>query len=333
LEGRIIFEHQVKNPKKLLVVHQGALGDVVATFPALIHLKKHFQQIDALCQNQLGEMARILGVVAKSYPLEAAAFATLYANPAGPCDSRVQTFLKTYHEIVLFSFSERLELTVRKLTATKVHRISPRAREDQRIHVTEHIFCNLVRCGLLEIGASTRHSFLSAIEHQDRRDRRFDPASIFIHPGAGSRRKFWPLSHFLTTATHLRSEGFRPSFILGPAEYSLADSLSANDAHNSRIHMLADLRELVSLLKSGGGYIGNDSGVSHLAAFLGLPTVAVFGPSDPARWRPIGRVVQVLRSECDCSPCFETTRQNCDEADCFDGISPNKVTEALIRIL
>ena len=53
---------------------------------------------------------------------------------------------------------------------------------------------------------------------------------------------------------------------------------------------------LASLLRRCAAYLGNDSGVTHLAALAGVPTVALFGPSDPARWSPLGPRVTVLRS-------------------------------------
>jgi ADP-heptose:LPS heptosyltransferase len=53
---------------------------------------------------------------------------------------------------------------------------------------------------------------------------------------------------------------------------------------------------LASLLRRCSAYLGNDSGVTHLAALVGVPTVALFGPSDPALWSPLGSRVTVLRS-------------------------------------
>jgi len=83
------------------------------------------------------------------------------------------------------------------------------------------------------------------------------------------------------------------------------------------IHQHSDITEFADLLRHAGGFIGNDSGATHLAAFLGLPVIAIFGPSDPDRWKPLGRAVKVLRAAVSCSPCFETNTKNCDKPDCF----------------
>jgi ADP-heptose:LPS heptosyltransferase len=93
---------------------------------------------------------------------------------------------------------------------------------------------------------------------------------------------------------------------------------------------VADLLQLQHLLGSAGGLIGNDSGISHLGAFLGLPTVAVFGPSDAARWAPSGPAVTVLRSAPDCPRCFETAAENCQEAVCLSGTRPETVLKAFL---
>ena len=99
------------------------------------------------------------------------------------------------------------------------------------------------------------------------------------------------------------------------------------------VHVIEDLGDLVSLLETSGGFIGNDSGVSHLAAFMGLPTVAIFGPSDPDRWKPVGPSVDIVRPTLECNPCFETGNDDCDKMDCFDGISPETVLSAFYGLV
>ncbi|QTA92470.1 glycosyltransferase family 9 protein [Desulfonema magnum] len=307
---------------KLLIIHQGALGDFVATFPAIIRLKKRFCRTDVLCQSKLGKLACELDIADQYFPLEAASFSSLYSDAADP---RVQNILRTYHEIVLFSYSEQLGQTINKITHKKAYLIHPRADVHQRIHITEHILSHLVKCGLADPLPPVSEGIFSSVFHRDRREKQYDPARILIHPGSGGRKKFWHLSNFTQVETALRSDRFMPEFILGPAEHFLAKSLQ--DHQNRIVHTISDLTELVSLLKIAGGFIGNDSGVSHLAAFMGLPAVAVFGPSDPERWRPVGRAVSVVRpADLDCSPCFELTHQKtCDKQECFDRTSPETV--------
>jgi ADP-heptose:LPS heptosyltransferase len=152
---------------------------------------------------------------------------------------------------------------------------------------------------------------------------------VVIHPGAGSPRKRWPLEKFLALAERLAAGGRPPEFVTGPAEEDLAGRLARRGI---AIHRPADASALLDRLRQAAACIGNDSGVSHLAAWIGRPTVAIFGPTDPVRWRPIGPAVAVVRPELDCRPCFETAGQNCDAAACLEAVSIEAVLAALARV-
>ena len=89
----------------LLIVHQGALGDFVLTFPAIIRLQECFARIDVLCQSRLGRLAKALGIVENWYPLEAAYVASLFTDQIDP---KIKAVLKPYADIVLFTLSDQL---------------------------------------------------------------------------------------------------------------------------------------------------------------------------------------------------------------------------------
>ncbi|MEJ2728143.1 MAG: glycosyltransferase family 9 protein [Deltaproteobacteria bacterium] len=309
----------------LLIFHQGALGDVVMTFPAIIALRKKFGRIDVLCQGQLGKLAAGLGLVDKTYPLEAACFATLFSKPV---DKKIKTILAAYSTILLFSSASDLEKAIRQISAGSCFQIPPRPSVREKINVTEFILKNLFDRGLLEACNSHEKHFTRQGRLFPDSARPVDSSKIFIHPGAGSFRKRWPLARFLELADILEKKGLRPQFICGPAEQDLADELAKQ---NIPMHGLSELADLVDLLESAGGYIGNDSGVSHLASFLGLPSVVIFGPTDPLRWRPPGPRVEIVRPELDCNPCFEIEPENCPEPRCLTDVSVETVVRAFER--
>jgi len=104
-----------------------------------------------------------------------------------------------------------------------------------------------------------------------------------IHPFSGSARKNWPLAHFRFVGRALG--GAMPVFwCAGPEDPPLADAVQ-----------IADLYELACWLARARVYVGNDSGITHLAAAVGTPVLALFGPTDPAVWAPRGAHVQVVR--------------------------------------
>lgn len=125
-----------------------------------------------------------------------------------------------------------------------------------------------------------------------------------IHPGSGGRSKNWPLENFLTLADQLKIQGgWRPFFVLGPVEEETSPGMA--EAIRSRGFPLVrhlPLNLLAGLLELSAGYLGNDSGVTHLAAALDLPTFALFGPTDPGLWGPMGKKVVILRSQDSAAP-------------------------------
>ncbi len=316
--------------KKLLLVHHGALGDLVTTFPVIIKLKKIFHQIDLVSQQKLGRLAQSLNVIEDWFSLESASFASLYSSVVDP---KVKRLLGSYHDVILFSRSRQLQYSIKKITGKTPYLIPPRPDKHRRIHIAQHILSSMVRFGLLTEEHAAPSSKVSMPKPPFARLSKKDPKKILLHPGSGSIKKCWPVKNFMTLASSLASQGNRPEYILGPAEYFLAEKLSQNNQHRLKIHIMDDLVQLSSLLKTADAFIGNDSGLSHLAAFIGLPTVAVFGPSDPKRWEPNGRAVTVVRPDLACSPCFETNPDACNEMKCFNKTLPETVTDAVNRVI
>jgi heptosyltransferase III len=115
--------------------------------------------------------------------------------------------------------------------------------------------------------------------------------AVVIHPGSGSPRKNWPLERFVELARLLEADGRKVRWIAGPAEEGLAvpPSVSLWREHS--------LVTLAATLASCALYVGNDSGVTHLAASCGCATIALFDAARPAVWAPRGRNVTVISSD------------------------------------
>jgi heptosyltransferase-3 len=101
---------------------------------------------------------------------------------------------------------------------------------------------------------------------------------VALHPFASSAAKRWPLARFQEVAGALGPV----QWLRGPEE-QLAESV-----------FIEDLGELAAWLGKAKLYIGNDSGITHLAAAVGVPVVALFGPTDPAAWGPRGKNLKVI---------------------------------------
>lgn len=118
---------------------------------------------------------------------------------------------------------------------------------------------------------------------------------LAIHPGSGGENKCWNFENICSVAANLKRTACEIIFLLGPAE---TERLSPGDnqmlADIGKVFSGLTLRQTMQIIASCDAFLGNDSGISHIAAGLGKPTLALFGPTDPAVYRPIGPMVHVV---------------------------------------
>ena len=141
-----------------------------------------------------------------------------------------------------------------------------------------------------EIEEALRHAALTALPEE---------GILALHPGSGSVAKCWPAERFARLAMAAAAEWrMTPVFLIGPADREAWATIRHRLPPALAAHALVErpLREVLALLSLARAYVGNDSGISHLAA-RASPTLALFGPSDPLVWHPLGRRVAVLRAE------------------------------------
>jgi hypothetical protein len=298
--------------KRTLIVHQGALGDFVVLWPVLRALHRRFGPLDLLAPFSFGRLAKDRGLVADHMPIEAEWVAALYGDGVHPLAVQL---LKNHAQALVFSKNRVLTHSLKRIIPGPVMRIDPRPAADRRIHVRTFILAQLAAAGILvDAPSHPMPAPTPALE-----------GTVFIHPGAGSHRKQWPLERFTDLAGQLAAERFTPAFVVGPADKSLANDLQALTGKRFAVHQPTDVQALARLLSSGAAYIGNDAGPTHLAAALGLATMAIFGPSDPLRWQPEGLAVSVVRPAVPCRPCFETALNNCENPLCLLETSVTRV--------
>jgi ADP-heptose:LPS heptosyltransferase len=119
------------------------------------------------------------------------------------------------------------------------------------------------------------------------------PGFLAIHPGSGSPSKNWPAQRF-ASFVQARESAAPWLLVIGPGDEEATSPLAALPGAVPVRDL--PLRPLGALLSQAALYLGNDSGITHLAAAAGAPTLALFGPTDPTTWSPLGPHVEVLRS-------------------------------------
>jgi lipopolysaccharide heptosyltransferase I len=142
-------------------------------------------------------------------------------------------------------------------------------------------------------------------------------------PGTIWPTKRWPVQHFAACVRPLRERFGLESIVAGgPADSALASGITgALDLCGK-----TTLPQLVALLERAKLVIANDTGPMHIAAALGRPLLAPFGPTNPERTGPFGRLDMVLRTDIPCSPCYS---RRCSHRSCLKWISPQRMMESV----
>lgn len=156
-------------------------------------------------------------------------------------------------------------------------------------------------------------------------------AWIAVNVAARWPTKRWPAAYFAAAIDQLQREGMGPvALIGGPDERSAAQAVKAL-TKTELVDLTGETHPglLPALLKSAALLLTNDSGPMHVAAAVGTPVVALFGPTSPMRTGPYGKQHRVLTSGVSCSPCFSRRCHNRIQIECLTNIAPEQVLEAV----
>ena len=161
---------------------------------------------------------------------------------------------------------------------------------------------------------------------------RDEPLALLAPGAAFGWTKRWPPGRYGALGDLLAARGFAPAVVIGPGEETLGRIVAA--AGRSRLPVLgADLDplELAALFSCARVVVSNDSGPMHLAAAVGVPVAAFFGPTDPGRTAPSGSPSRILDRYVFCSPCF---LKDCPFGhECMKEITPEDALQAVEELL
>jgi len=158
-------------------------------------------------------------------------------------------------------------------------------------------------------------------------------ALCIVHPSARWETKRWPAERFAQLADGLIArERMRIIIVGSAAEASQIEEMSRQMSQPAiNLAGQTDLLQLAALLRRANLLVSNDSGPIHLAAAVGTPVVAIFGPTDPSRVGPYGDGHVVLRKDVDCSRC--SWRACIRDALCMKAIGVSEVFEAVRAVV
>jgi heptosyltransferase-3 len=297
---------QVAQMERALVIFPGALGDLICLGPALRALARrhHDATLELMAREELARFAvdrigtarshsRALSV---AHSIERREVAALFAENPDPTEAA--RFFHPFARIYCFFASDdaRFRRALEAAAASAVvsfHAFRPMWSG----HVAAGYLDEIGECGEpppdepLDAHIEVLADDIAEATRTLARLGLADTRVVLLFPGSGSRRKNWPVENFAALADALPAP-LRALVVLGPAESALEPLFVAR-----RIARLRDqpLGTVAGLAHLAVGFVGNDSGVSHLAAAGSAPGVVIFGPTDPDRWRPLGRV-RVVRA-------------------------------------
>lgn len=162
-----------------------------------------------------------------------------------------------------------------------------------------------------------------------------DKPWVAMNIGARWPTKRWPLASFAAVVDRLHEIHRDPVVVIGGADERAYMSKLRALTDRPFIDLIGDIRlgHLPALLSNATAMITNDSGPMHIAAALGVPVIAIFGPTSAARTGPYGDGHQVLTSRIPCSPCFSRVCRHDHELECLHLIKPAHVVDVIRPLL
>lgn len=161
-----------------------------------------------------------------------------------------------------------------------------------------------------------------------------DAPFAVIHPAAAFATKQWAPENFGQVATELVGKGLGIVAIATPGETHIIDELKRNTS--GPVLALTDLSlpEITALLERSRLFIGNDSGIAHIAAAVKAPSVVIFGSSNIAHWRPWATAAaDIVYEEMECQPCHGYFCEQFEQPECIKRVTVERVIAATERVL
>jgi heptosyltransferase III len=277
---------------KILVIRGGAIGDFILTLPAIAALRQQFPraQLEVLGYPHIVQLAVAGGLADRAQSIEARALAGFFAR-GGELDAGLADYFSEFDLIVsyLFDPDEIFETNVARCSPAQFIAGPHRPDESEKTHATKVYLKPLERLAIFDADAVPRLCLDSRLSTLDR--------VLALHPGSGSEKKNWPEAKWAELLQRL--EGTTDLNLLlvgGEAEGERLQRLAAAlPAARLQIAQSLPLAELAQRLRGCAAFVGHDSGISHLAAALGLPCLILWADSVEEIWRPQGEQLVVLR--------------------------------------
>jgi ADP-heptose:LPS heptosyltransferase len=304
-------------PANGVIIHPGAVGDCLLTLPLAAYMKDslNLRRLDFIGRMEAIEFYPGRTCIDRVRSLDSMPLHRLFAEASSfvlEDKDRLAAALEDYEQIISFlghghpHFENNLLFCVHSTHSGEVTMLPLCGSADDKRHVSDlyvELFSQQQRLECPPMPAQTvfpsASDFAAGRGLLEQADVEPDKPIILIQPGSGSREKCWHLQNFMHAANLLKEQGLEPVFLLGPVEQERLASENLNRL-SAAWPVLSNLTltRVLQVLTQADLYLGNDSGIGHLAAGLGRKTVGLFGPaSHVSQYRPKGEHVTVLQPD------------------------------------
>jgi heptosyltransferase-3 len=276
---------------KILIIRGGAIGDFILTLPVFAALRSQLPKarLEVLGYRQVAQLALAARLVDEVRSIDARPLAAFFAcnGELAPewCD-----YFASFAIIISFLYDPDGIFRRNIERCSKAQFIAGPHRPDEHggIHATETFLKPLEHLAIFDADPAPRLPFSAQPAA---------PNQIALHPGSGSERKNWPEARWRELLVSIVCETPHQLLLVGgEAEGDRLERLAAGlSASRFRMAYQLPLIELTQQLKTCTAFVGHDSGISHLAAAVGLPVLALWGETVEAVWRPRGDRVRIVR--------------------------------------
>ena len=274
---------------KILVIRGGAIGDFILTLPSIAALRRQFPEahLEVLGYPHIAQLAVAGNLVDRVQSIEAGALAGFFARN-GTLSEDLADYFSEFDLIVSYLYDPDQIFRVNVARCTQAQFIQGPHRPDERgkVLASQAFLKPLERLAIFDADPVPRLSF--SIDTGRKTESSEAAPELAVHPGSGSEKKNWPEAKWGELIDRLIHETSCQLLLAGgEAEGERLQRLAAAlPPSRVRVAQSLPLAELGRLLQRCTAFVGHDSGISHLAAAVGLPGLLLWGESIQAVWRP-----------------------------------------------
>jgi ADP-heptose:LPS heptosyltransferase len=321
------------------MIHPGGLGDVLLAVPAMARLRTRFpnHRLVLCAEEQVARLLLACRIIDKWTSVQGRAGVDLFAGVDSAPGQQTPAWLQDCD--LAIGWLEDLDGKVSEtLKAVGVREVIVRSPFSAAIHATHQRdrFLEVINEAPSEDEGDVLLAVPEPLLHLGRACLEAAGLSIgeslaVIHPGSGSAHKCVAPELLASVVVALQISGGTPVILEGPADREPVERLLRSCVNPPIVLKGLDLLNLAGVLAQARLFVGQDSGVTHMAGLMGVRTVALFGPTDPARWAPRGaHVTTVQGTHCFCQSWGDVSR--CEKKPCLDMSQEYLVALCLARM-